>query len=251
MKKNIYFRTPYHRPDKFKEKINNYFYRIGSYPRLVIETIIRSDMGHRYWNLYHARRVICFLFLLPIPFHFILQQSWWGTFWHNWGLYAFLALFISSSRKRHKESYQEPGEFDFSRYTKSAGRALPFFYNIKINGKTVNPRVLETVCEPIAAGIVALALLLMGQYLIGFVLLFCSIIYRMSYRAAYWMGDNMLWNAIDLWILQNEKAETFIEDKPSPAGVRFYGNKPSSKEMREEIYNFMMGMEDDESSEVR
>lgn len=249
-KTNVYYRTMYARTNKIKEIILSIFYGLSSYPRLLAEVILRRNMGIRYFSTFHA--VCLTLLLLFIPF--VVEDKTSDDFFYvigeHWGWYLYTVAFIYFAIKRHKECRTKHGVYDFSHFTVSAGKRLPFVENLKINGKPLDARTKNVYVEPLLIAAAGALFLLLGQNLIAALLLVCALIYSMSYVAAFEMGRQMILDNIDNIISGRELANVFKKDKPASSGFEFYGVRPTTEEAREGIAPLITGNAE-AGSEVR
>ena len=238
MKKNIYYSTVFKRMNNLKTFIYSLFYNIASWPRLVMEVFLRRDMGERYFNIASALTVFAILALIPFIEYSFLFRFYWTVIMENKVWYLFTGAYLFFSILRTIETRRNPSVFDFGKYSFSTGSIHEFFYNLTIRGKEPSVRAIEIFYEPLAFFIGGLLLVIFGQS-IGLVLLFCSIVYSLSYAAAYHIGDNLVMNIIDEMIVNEATEKWLIQDKDpsSSTGFKFYAHKPSKENLRQKLYD--------------
>lgn len=251
MKKNLYFRQVYRRENVLKDFIYAAFYKLASYPRMLIEVFIRRNFGQRYFSPATAVTIMVVLFLWPVMVYRIFQSngrllSDLGIEEPNWlwaysGWYLLLVAFGYFAYLRYKEIKQNPSVFDFGRFSLCTGDIHPLFYKLKIFGKTPSIRKIEIWCEPALFFLIGLLLGLTGQR-VGGLLMDCSILYALSYAAAYKQGDDFVMDKIDETIMNEELENAFVNDATSDntRGVRFYSHKPDAKSLRRKVAESMI-----------
>jgi hypothetical protein len=251
MKKNLYYRNVYKRSNVFHSISVTIFHTIASYPRLLLEVFIRRNLGERYFTFFGC--IVMALVLSLVPFFSNGIFSFLGysrsfeftTFLvKNLSWYVFLGVFILFAIKRRAEIARKPSVFDFGRFSLSTGESLPFFYQIKIFG-TPDPRLVETFFEPLFFFVIGFVLTLFGQS-VGWLILVCSLLYGLSYRGAYKLGDDFVMDKIDEQIANEETYKAFVEGKEPhlTRGIRFYGRRPVDPEKRRQVADSFF--EDDE-----
>jgi len=121
-----------------------------------------------------------------------------------------------------------------------------FMHRLPIFKTNTDQRLSECYLEPAVFFLAGCLLALIGQAL-GWLLIFCSICYSISYIAAYDSGDNFVMDKIDEIICNEELENSFIFEAPEEEtrGFRFRGRRPDSHEYRHKILPLMM--EDDET----
>lgn len=244
MKKNLYYRAMYKRTNIWKVGLLNLALSLSSWPRLFLEVILRTHFGERYFSFSGALFITLVMAALPIAYNetdnflkkftggtSMIEFIWLFTTW-----YAYLAYFLYMTLQRREEIKHYPSVFDFGRFSLSTGHIHPFFLNFKIGGRPVDVRTIETTLEPAVFALAGLLLSLMRQP-IGFVLLFCSIMYSISYVAAYYRGDQFVMDKIDEMICNEELVNSFVEgrDTRETRGVSFYGRRPADPETRRRL----------------
>ena len=249
MKKNLYYQIMYRRGNFIKEFILGLFMGISSWLRLLLEVFIRKNMGERYFSFSSSIIVAVLLALLPFQIaevhrFFSGDFSFWQVIGRNILWYLYLIAFLYHADLRRREVKRLPSVFDFARFSLSTGNIHPQFYNFSIDGTTPSVRTIETLLEPAFFFIIGLLLAIIGQSL-GILLIVCSIIYSLSYVAAYHLGDNFVMDTIDEMICNEELVAAFVEgrDPSQTRGFNPYGRKPSDPEMRRRVVDDMMGGE--------
>lgn len=242
MKKNSYFRKVLRRQNLVQNFIFSFFLGIASYPRLVLEVYLRKNFGQRYFSLASALTVAVILILLPVAADSIFktrfyesghQLSFWGKYL-SW--YIFTGGFLFFSFLRWREIERSPSVFEFGRFSLHSGDINPIFYQIKPFGKKINVRSIETIFEPLIFFVLGFILSYFGQK-VGILLMTSSILYGFSYAGAYRIGDDFVMDKIDEIIMNEELEKAFVDDLPSDKtrGVRFYTDKPESKQLRQKL----------------
>lgn len=249
MKKNLYYQTMYARRNVLKSILLNLFIGVSSMPRLLLEVFIRRNFGERYFSFSTAIWMILLLGGGPIArlafgYHFTSDVAF-DFIGKNWSLYVYLGAFLFVCLKRREEVYRLPSVFDFARFSLSTGEISPVFYSVIINGQTPSVRTIETMVEPSLFFVIGLLLILLGQNL-GYIILPCSIIYSLSYVAAYYLGDNFVMDKIDEMICNEEMVSAFVEGRnPSETrGFNPYGRKPTDPEDRRKVVDFMTSFDE-------
>jgi hypothetical protein len=195
MKKNLYYRTVLRRRNILKEFFFDLFLMLAGLWRIYIENIIRKNMGERYFSYFLSILIAIILVLTPIiTGRVFLIFSSYGSFdyadffknYTTWYIYTW--FFIQYTIKRRQEIKREPSVFDFKRFSLSTG-TLEEFYVPFIPNKILNdPRKCDIIGEPLPFLVVGFFLMLLGQPL-GIILFISSIIYSLSYVAAYYNGE--------------------------------------------------------------
>jgi hypothetical protein len=258
MTKQVFYRTVYGRRNTFQIAILNFLQGLSSLPRLMLEVFIRKNFGERYFK-FSAALWAAFLFALIPIFSFAISdfinakfgryEASSDRFWqNNTTYYLFLLAFLYISYKRWQEVKRNPSVYDFEKFSRYAGDINPWFYQIRIFGRFADPRRIEIFYEPALFLIIGLILWLFGQNL-GVLLVVCSIFYHISYANTYREGDDFIADEIDKRLVNRSFEEIFIHGGLSKSGVQFRGRRPTSEEMRQEVYeNLKEDME--EASEV-
>lgn len=252
MKKNLYYRNVYKRANVFQSFSVFIFNVIASYPRLTLEVFIRRNLGERYFAFVPS--IFWGILLALVPFVLSGSLNPFGrtrygssfsfeTYW-SWHLFVLLYLFFCVIRKI--EMQRKPSVFDFGRFSLSTGESLPFFYKLKIKGLPPNSRTIETLLEPLLFFIIGFFLIQLGQ-IVGWLILVFSILYSLSYRGAYKLGDDFVMDKIDEQIANEETYNSFVADQePSlTRGMRFYGRRPADPEKRRQVADSFIEEDED------
>ncbi|MEA5260311.1 hypothetical protein VB264_21105 [Arcicella aquatica] len=141
--------------------------------------------------------------------------------------------------------------FDFARFSLSPGVINPAFYDFNINGETPTTRQVCTLLEPaffLGVGIV-LALL---QQRVGYLLIFCSIVYSLSWMGAYYRGDQFVMDKIDELIVNEELVDSFVNGREpeETRGFGHYGKIPDNIDFRRKVVNSFFEDDGDEPVQV-
>ncbi|UFH54804.1 hypothetical protein [Spirosoma sp. KNUC1025] len=246
MKKSVYYQVMYRRRNVIKEALLNFALGLSSWPRMIIEVLIRRNQGERYFSASGAVTLTVLLTIAPIVLIEPMRYRFGGTTvsvffstFLTW--YLYLVAFMYYAAQRHEEVKRLPNVFDFARFTKSTGIIHHWFRNFKFNGRGFDTREIETLLEPGLFFFTGLIMWFSGQP-IGFVLLVSSLFYGFSYSAAYHIGDNLLMDKIDEQICNEELVRTFVEDT-DPAnsrGFAFYGRRPADPDARRRVADMFM-----------
>lgn len=239
MQKTVYYREIIRRENLLLKNIFDIFFRLASYPRLLIEVFIRKNFGQRYFSVASVLTIGVLLILYPIifkkrgpvfssrydydPNHSVLGDN---ILW-----YLFVAAFLLFSYIRWAEIRKNPSVFTFQKFSLYYGDINPFFYSIKFDGKKPKMRTVEIFYEPAPFLLLGIILWWMGQKL-GILLTVSAICYSISYAAAYSRGDNFMMDQIDQMILNEEKYKIFVEDLPpdKTRGAEHRGELPTDRE---------------------
>lgn len=235
------FTIMYQRENKVKKLLYDFFMLISSYPRLLIEVFTRKQFGQRYFS--QTSVVILALIMLYLPFFFTGnfdfvhpkrnygEGSFMGSY-ATWFIYTG-AFFILSYL--HLTEIEKHGSvFEGKRFSLSTGNLHPIFHKIKI---FESERMKEIIVEPAVFFILGFILWKFDQN-IGMVLMICSVIYSLSYVAAYNGGDNFIMDKLDQMIFNEELEKVFMHDtEPEKArGVKMFSDKPTAQDLRQKIY---------------
>ncbi|MDR6193347.1 hypothetical protein [Siphonobacter sp. SORGH_AS_0500] len=241
MKKNLYYRSVFKRTSQLKDNLAAFFLAFCSWPRLLLEVFIRRNMGERYFSFSTALFITFVLCLIPPFFSLIFSKIsprfGFGFFVLSFGSwYLYLAAFIYMCLQRREEIKRLPSVFDFARFSLSTGHIHPRFRAFTWMGKTCDTRTIETILEPAFFFLIGFGLFMLSQY-VGLLILWCSIFYALSYRAAYRQGDHFVMDKIDEYISNEELSRSFIEGRPveETRGFPFYGRRPTDPEMRRQL----------------
>lgn len=243
MQKNLYFKSVLRRKNHFKNFILDAFLAVASYPRLLLEVFIRKNFGERYFSASAVFTIAFILGIYPLVAHKMyetysryLGNGDSGFWWHYISWYFFLAAFLYFSWLRHKEVKRNPSTFDFGRFSLCTGDIHPAFRNVKISGNQPTIRTIEIYLEPAFFTGLGIVLMLFGQALGSWLIVF-AIMYSLSYAAAYKHGDDFVLDIIDDGIMNEELEEAFVENPEgdNKRGVRFYTRKPKSVSLRRRL----------------
>ena len=233
------------RQNPIKEFIYSFFQSICRGPMTMIEVFLRKKMGHHYFTFFWPVFNAFVLFWIPVVIvkignyygstsigDVVLQHATW---------YIFLAVFLVFAWIRRKESKPNTGYFTRAYYSLSSGWIHPKFFDIKINGKEPTIRHIETRYEPAVAFLTGVIFLVFHQ-LLGVLLIFCAIIYSMSKRAFYRMGDKDIQARIDADLVRKSYYTMLLKlyDDSKETGCRFVRDVPETPEERQELYDIMM-----------
>ena len=232
------------RGNRLKALLYGAVYYYSSYPRLIIETFLRSGFGERYYNLASLLTAAFVLFIIPLKFIFggMGRGGDFMNFLKGYGTwYIFLFLFVWMGLKHVRAISADKKTFEYGRLSTFAGYINPFFGSMKIGTKKATIRQIECLLEPAGFFIGGIFLWLCGQG-IGLVFIVCSIIYSISYFAEYEAGTQLILDYIDEMIYRKNIEKAFVEDKSiyETMGVEFRGEKPSNKVTRQEVVNKML-----------
>ena len=240
-KSELYFKTVSRRRNTIGEALLGFFLGISSWPRLLLEVFVRRNMGERYYSDSAAITLVVLLALLPLftvgafnGFYGGMEAGLFLKLFFTW--YAFLTGFMYMAAQRSEEVKRLPGVFDFARFSLSSGRIDRHFYDIEFWGKSVSVRTIETVLEPGLFFSIGFVLIIMGQP-VGSLLVLCSIIYSMSYRAAYAIGDNFIMDKIDERICNEELVKSFVDGdgQGDTRGFNFRCRRPADPDARRQV----------------
>ncbi len=261
MRKNLYFRTVLRRNNMFKQAFQNGLLKLASYPRLMLEVFIRKNFGERYFTFSSVLTISVLMGLLPLVLDWIAIRlnplSYYevtlmgvrriNSFWGDYALwYIFLLAFLVFSLQRWQEVKRNAPLFDFSRFSLYSGDIHPFFREFKISGKTQSIRTIETLLEPAGFFIAGVILYLTGQKT-GILLIGTSLLYSLSYWAAYRDGDNFIKDKNDERIMNEQLANAFVEDMDADKarGVRFHMTRPAERDLREKLSDYFFDDSDE------
>lgn len=247
MKKNHYFYDVYKREDEIKQLFVTIFLVLSSVPRFMIEVFIRKNFGHRYF-IYSSAVLIGGTGILAsvIAISAVslisgdIDSSSFIKYGATWVIY-FIA-FLYFARKHRKDIKARDFSFYENRLSKYDGDLHPYF--LERFGSPMEPeklRRIQVLYEPLPffIGGILLALLLQP---IGFLLIFCSIVYSLGYMGAHYLGDEFFWDKNDEMIINKSMRIAFVknEDLSKSHGIRIYGSRPKSEEQREELMSYII-----------
>ncbi len=243
------FQLVYQRDNKVKKALIDLTMVLASYPRMLIEVFTRKHFGQRYLSL--PSIIILTLLMLYIPFvvgahnfTFTIPRNYGDesidTYffkdYSTWFIYTGLFLVFSIIHVIEVRAYGSV--FEGKRFSLSPGVLHPIFDKIPLTFGM--PRLKEILVEPLPFFVLGFILWKFDQSL-GMLLMICSIIYSLSYVAAYKGGDDFIMDKLDQVIFNEELEKVFVfNELPENArGVRVFSDKPSSRELRQKIYQTM------------
>lgn len=249
MNKTLYYRTVISRKNHLLSGIFDFFLKIASFPRLLLEVFIRKNFGERYFSTASVITIALLLIIYPIfssktaslfssyPRYGQQNNSILGE---NILWYLFVAAFLIFSFLRWKEVKKNPSVFDFKKFSLYDGDIHPFFYQIRPNGKVPTSRMIEILYEPFLFFFAGVVLWWFGQSL-GVLLTVSAICYSISYAAAYHRGDHFIMDQIDQMILNEQKYNMFLEEVPASEKkwTKHRGAIPNDKEKTREMADNM------------
>lgn len=261
MKRNLYYHTVFRRKNWIKEMIFNTFLDMASAPRLLLEVFTRTKFGERYFSFSTAIVLTVALAIIPIiaanipsynAYSFRRAQTGFGiAFLKHFTWYAYLGLFMYQCIKRREEIKRGPSVFDFARFSLSTGVINPAFYEFKINGEKPTHRQISILLEPgIFLGIgIVLAIL---QQSVGYLLIFSSICYSLSWKGAYYKGDQFVMDKIDELIANEELVDSFVNGRrpEETRGFETYGKRPDNTDFRRKVADSFFEEDEDEPVKV-
>jgi len=257
MKKNLYYRAVSGRKNSIKDMIGAFFYGLSGYPRILLEVFIRKNFGERYFTLSAASVNFIVLFFIPFFMDMIPNRGYYGGSDTSFGdvilknitWYLFLATYIYFCILRWKEIKKSKRIYDFTRYSLSDGTTDPRLSSIKINGKQVDNRTLETLIEPAFFFVIGVILLICVQK-IGLLLILASIIYSLSYYYAYRHGDNFVLDKIDEMISIKNMYKSFVDglNPDETDGFKTRGERPKDAGYRRKLVEEMIVDDDDDDN---
>jgi hypothetical protein len=251
MKRVSYYRTVFPRRNPVKDWILNLFLGSTSFARLILEVFIRKNMGRRYFKFSGA--IVTAIGLLTIPFFPLVLNlfvpsyfgyGFWGTIKEYSLWYIFVGVFLYFSYLRYKDIKHIKSLFDYEHFSLSTGIVIKPFRDLKFRGEYISPRIREIFIEPLPFFIGGLLLTLLSQKLLGGLFVFSAIVYCISSARAYAEGDDFMLDLIDEIICNKELVRTFKNDEPTQHGFQFYGDKPNSQQLRDEMLNKMFDDDD-------
>lgn len=237
------------RENTLKNFVLMLFLGMSSYPKLLLEVFIRRNFGIRYFNLGSALTVLLLALTIPV---WVTQLSEFGighagNFWIKYtSLYAFLIAFCYQCYKRKREQKFAPSPYSLERVSYYSGDIDNRFRTREIFGIDTTQRNIEIFYEPGLFLAIGIVLAVLGQAL-GYLLVFCAIVYSVSYYTSYKMADGMILSKIDEMI-QNQEMEAMFVDEKSPLqtrGANIPGRKPESRENREALLKYFQDKEAD------
>lgn len=254
MKKSIYYKTVFQRKNIVKDFLLRLFLSVASYPRMILEVFIRKNFGERYFSFATAITIFVILLVLPALFSYVefgwYRFEWWDMLKSNKLWYLFACVFLYVANQRRLEIQRLPSVFDFARFSLSGGAIHPILTDLVVEKKRFSIRQIEIFIEPLFFLVIGLFLGLIGQTSLCILLVVCSIIYSLSYSAAYYLGDQFIMDKIDEMIASEEMVNAFVYDRdPSQTrGFHVMGRKPASEDRRRRLWEDMMSDDDDDEA---
>lgn len=243
MKKNLYYRTVFRRRNFLQETFFSLFSSIAPLSRLLIENLIRKNMGERYFSYFLSIVTIIAMVLTPIitcKLFFLFggygEPDFETLFLHYTTWYIYTWFLFRATMTRNQEVKREPSVFDFQRFSLSTGYVIPFYLQFIPTQLSKNPRQQQIFGEALPFLLLGL-MLMIAQQPLGAILATSAIIYMISYAFAYYQGDNFVMDHIDEMILNSEMESSFVGDAdPSQnKGVKFYMRKPNGEALRRAV----------------
>lgn len=244
MTRNSYFLKVVRRENVLANWVLDFFITFSSWFRLLIEVVIRRNMGERYFKLSSAITVAAMLFFYPIAaerFPFLTATR--AIHGHHgpslltqyWSWYLFLIVFAASAFLRWREIKNAPSVFDGGRCSTYTGDIHPFFFRLHPFGKKVTTRQVECWFEPSMVFFIGYWLNVFGQR-IGILLMIASVFYALSYVGMYRKGDTYILDILDSQIFGQGMENALVNDNPNNGrGVRIRGRRPAKKESRKNL----------------
>jgi len=256
MQQNTIYRQVYRRDNVLFNFILGVFITFSSWFRLLLEVIIRKNMGERYFKLSSAISVAVVMFFFPLaaeklPFLYPSRHyyghpapSLWSQYW-AW--YMYLVAFVAGTYLRWREVKRNPSVFNGGRATIYTGDIHPVFFEMHPLGRRLTTRQVECFFEPAAFFFVGYFLNLFGQKL-GILFMVSSTFYALSYVGMYRKADDYIMDILDEQVYASEMENVIVNDAPNNAkGVRVHGTKPADKVARKKLADTIKAQFDDVS----
>lgn len=249
-KTNVYYRTVIRRENALKNAIFDLALSLCSWPRLLLEVLIRKNFGDRHFNIASVLTVFIVLAVFPIGtnaaafwiasrisggygggsqsggFDFLLHYGTW---------YLYLIIFLYCSWQRWREIKTQPGVLDFGRCSTYSGDIDERFFLSHSFDKEPSVRTVEVYHEPALFFIAGIILTIIGQRL-GILLIISSILYSVSYAGAYKKGTDFLKDTIDEMLYNEDVEDTFVNGVyNNRRGVRYYAERPDDINLRRKL----------------
>jgi hypothetical protein len=243
MTKNLYYRTIYSKKSSILDALAALIFNISLFPRILLEVFIRKNFGERYFKLTPVIWLVFVLFWVPyLRDSFLSRGSFYQTnglgdaIVTHWSWYIFLAVFLYVCIQRKLEIVRSKKIYDFTRFSLYEGDHNPALRGIKIGQKETDIRDFECYVEPAAFFLVGVLLILFHQ-LVGVLLLLSSVIYSLSYKAAYRQGDAFVLDVIDEMIASKNIHASFVDglNANQTQGFRVKGRGPADPEFRRQV----------------
>lgn len=250
----MYYRTSLRRENLFQNFIYNIFLSVCSYPRLLLEVFVRKNFGQRYFRMSTSLTITLILLLMP---EFFSMPRWALRLFGETGYYnnqstqlswyLFVGAFFVFSAFRYREIEKLSSGIDFNKFSLYSGDINKRFFQIPVFGKT-DMRGVETFREPAFFFVIGAVLVFFNQK-IGIVISISSIMYCISYFAAYKNGDDFIAGLNDERLMKEELYNSYVKNLPGEQcrGVRFYMDRPGSIEEAEKVAEYMQKPESEDS----
>lgn len=244
MKKNLYFRSVYGRTSLLYTLLS-YFFKISSYPRLLMEVFIRKNMGERYFS-FGGSIILSLIFFTHLIMSIASGGNGPAMIAYGGYLSAIFAIaFLYFANIRRKEVKMGPQTVDFEKFSLSSGEFTGWFKSQSRSGRST--AMMEKLLEPAPFFILGLILAFIPiTRLIGFAYLISSVTYSLSYMGAYAIARNSVLDIIDEKI-SGEVMEEAMEgaEQEETKGFSFRGPVPKDPEQRQQVLNEFMAAESD------
>jgi hypothetical protein len=200
---------------------------------MIIEVFIRKNFGERYFKIASAYTIAVILALYPFfnPYRMIYGENKFNlTVKENLLWFLFIPVFLFFAHKRNKEVNHSPYFIDYERFSYCYGDIHPLFWEIRIPGIRTFMKNIEIYFEPMVALVPGIILMLFGDNL-GYLLTFCAIMYSLSYKASYWMGDQYIMDMMDKMLI-NEAMQVVLHPETEVKdfkGFRHRGRIPNDE----------------------
>jgi hypothetical protein len=253
MEKNLYWRTAVRRNNFMSFFILDTAFKLASPARILIEVFIRRNFGRRYWSSGMVLFASVCLAIFPVMRYKIGGLSYRGSydnnlsdFWlHYTTYYLFLLAFLRASWFRWKEVKRFSGVFDVEFFTLYSGDIHPRFFGMHPLGRKPSVRSVEVYYEPGVFFLAGLVLWLLSQPL-GMLLMIVSVLYGLSYAAAYKQGNDFIDDKNDEMILNEQYENAFVMgDYNDRRGARYYISRPLPEELRRKMKDQIIDGDDD------
>lgn len=244
MQQNTIYRQVYRRANPIADFLFEFFIVFSSWFRLLLEVIIRRNMGDRYFKLSSAVIVGLLLFFYPIAaekFPFLTATRPYlgyrgpSILSQYWSWYLFLIVYIAGAYWRWREVRRNPSVLNGGRCSIYTGDIHPFFFDLHPFGRKVTARQVECFFEPFVFFIAGYILNLMGQR-IGILFIISGVFYALGYVGMYRKADNYLKDIMDEQVYASEMENVILNDNPNNAkGVRVHGSRPNDPNTRKQL----------------
>lgn len=223
-----YFRIVFGR-GHFKKLIIDLLQGISTPFRFIPEVFIRRRMGERYFSgLLSLFWSIIFLggsiFSFTDRAKYVIPEPYLSNL-NAVGIFGI--LFFAFSIWRWIESYHNPATVSFDKFSKSSGDLTLIFK--MLHNKNVSIRLIEIWLEPLFFLLIGIVLVALQETrILGLFLVFCALMYSISYRASYSKARDYILDIIDEKIstlqlghyvkkgLKNEESRGFRSRAPMP-----------------------------------